>query len=477
MHRGTCRSTMESPRGYRVVPSSSTPDTDSKKWSMKEEITETTPSPHLLDHGYGATPQSQIISSAIPSSAPTVKRKLNMDTQHVVVPIKPEFKAPQPKKQRKSSPTKKNTRYDTSLGLLTKRFRQLLEVSSNGVVDLNKASKELGVQKRRIYDITNVLEGIGILEKKSKNNIQWKGGSKGSHAYSCLQDEVRALEDRENKLDQLIKSAETELHKLSKNRRYGYVTYQDLRSIGRYKHKTVMAIKAPPDSQLIVPQDHDDGYKMQMKSETDEIEVFLCPEHFSPPKPKQIPPMDPLLKDIKDIKLSPGLLSIATPPVPLFDSPTPQHKPVSSEICRNLSFSKESGYHPNNSKSLTFGNSSNSPCKSEDSISSDIDSLTMSPGPLRSYIDGFMPTSSSTNILDSCTMPSTRKLKTMLINESEDLGPLDGRLSIDSDDHSSTGMDPILCQEPFLPLEPLSHSEYNFSLDACEGIADLFDLF
>ena len=30
------------------------------------------------------------------------------------------------------------------------------------------------MQKRRIYDITNVLEGIGLIEKKSKNNIQWK---------------------------------------------------------------------------------------------------------------------------------------------------------------------------------------------------------------------------------------------------------------------------------------------------------------
>jgi len=30
------------------------------------------------------------------------------------------------------------------------------------------------VQKRRIYDITNVLEGIGLIEKKLKNRIQWK---------------------------------------------------------------------------------------------------------------------------------------------------------------------------------------------------------------------------------------------------------------------------------------------------------------
>ena len=29
-------------------------------------------------------------------------------------------------------------------------------------------------QKRRLYDITNVLEGIGLIEKKTKNMIQWK---------------------------------------------------------------------------------------------------------------------------------------------------------------------------------------------------------------------------------------------------------------------------------------------------------------
>ena len=29
-------------------------------------------------------------------------------------------------------------------------------------------------QKRRIYDITNVLEGIGLIEKETKNTIRWK---------------------------------------------------------------------------------------------------------------------------------------------------------------------------------------------------------------------------------------------------------------------------------------------------------------
>lgn len=33
----------------------------------------------------------------------------------------------------------------------------------------------LNVQKRRIYDITNVLEGIGLIQKECKNNIKWSG--------------------------------------------------------------------------------------------------------------------------------------------------------------------------------------------------------------------------------------------------------------------------------------------------------------
>jgi hypothetical protein len=48
------------------------------------------------------------------------------------------------------------------------------------------------VQKRRIYDITNVLEGVGLIEKKSKNNIIWKpamptGGTEDSADQATLE--------------------------------------------------------------------------------------------------------------------------------------------------------------------------------------------------------------------------------------------------------------------------------------------------
>ena len=62
-------------------------------------------------------------------------------------------------------------RYDSSLGLLTKKFIDLLNAAPEGRLDLNKAVEVLNVQKRRIYDITNVLEGIGIIVKSCKNTV------------------------------------------------------------------------------------------------------------------------------------------------------------------------------------------------------------------------------------------------------------------------------------------------------------------
>jgi transcription factor E2F3 len=49
----------------------------------------------------------------------------------------------------------------------------------------------LGIQKRRIYDITNVLEGIGYIEKLGKNLMKWVGGIEGGE----LERNVSRLEE------------------------------------------------------------------------------------------------------------------------------------------------------------------------------------------------------------------------------------------------------------------------------------------
>lgn len=71
----------------------------------------------------------------------------------------------------------RRARIENSLGELTRKFILLIRDSKDNMsVDLNEAATQLKVQKRRIYDITNVLEGIGLIKKVIKNKMHWRGG-------------------------------------------------------------------------------------------------------------------------------------------------------------------------------------------------------------------------------------------------------------------------------------------------------------
>ncbi|KTF98393.1 hypothetical protein cypCar_00024051 [Cyprinus carpio] len=191
----------------------------------------------------------------------------------------PEFRTPKGKGNsayaRAPSPKSERTRYDTSLGLLTKKFVGLLSESADGVLDLNWATEVLEVQKRRIYDITNVLEGVQLIRKKSKNNIQWlvsgvfEGSSSNSEKTSTLKKELSELDRQEKALDDLIQSSSTRLR---------YVTYQDIRTISSLKDQTVIAVKAPSETKLEVPEASEGLLQIYLKSKNGPIEVYLCPD-------------------------------------------------------------------------------------------------------------------------------------------------------------------------------------------------------
>lgn len=210
------------------------------------------------------------------------------------------------------SPTEK-TRYDTSLGLLTKKFVDLLAQSSDGVLDLNIAAETLQVQKRRLYDITNVLEGIHLIKKKSKNNIQWMGCSllevEGALSQrQRLTAEVTALEEEEHRLEQQIQRCTSEMRHISEsasNQKYAYVTYQDIKEIGNLEDQTVVVIKAPIDTKLEVP-DPDESLSIHLTSTKGPIDVLLCQdEDLDPRSPIKNSSMDingnsPFLKVLQD---------------------------------------------------------------------------------------------------------------------------------------------------------------------------------
>ncbi|XP_034733369.1 transcription factor E2F1 [Etheostoma cragini] len=221
---------------------------------------------------------------------PPVKRKLDLDSDHQYVSTtRPSIgQAPPstPAPPRVPRTTTEKSRYDTSLNLTTKRFLDLLSQSADGVVDLNWASQVLEVQKRRIYDITNVLEGIQLISKKSKNNIQWLGNRVDAALvtrHKELQREVCDLTEAEEQLDELLSKCNLQLRLLTEdpqNKKLGYVRCQDLRNSFDSPDQLVMVIQAPPETQMQVSEPSQ-GYQVSLKSTRGPIDVFLCPEDSS----------------------------------------------------------------------------------------------------------------------------------------------------------------------------------------------------
>jgi hypothetical protein len=169
-------------------------------------------------------------------------------------------------------------------------------ILQGGEMDLNATAKILDVAKRRIYDITNVLEGIGLLEKCSKNTIKWKGsGKKLEPEHEAEQHElmtrIKALRETDRALDAHIVQtyAAIEEHaSVEGNKDLIYVTAEETQQSTRYCTKTMIAIQAPTQTVLEVPDpdEQNDGhrrYHVYMKSTNGPIKTHVLNSDHSTP--------------------------------------------------------------------------------------------------------------------------------------------------------------------------------------------------
>ncbi|KAM9323474.1 transcription factor E2F5 [Pholidichthys leucotaenia] len=179
-------------------------------------------------------------------------------------------------------------RHAKSLGILTMKFVSLLQEAKDGVLDLKVAADSLAVkQKRRIYDITNVLEGVGLIEKKNKNIIQWRGENNGSlteevvEQVNVLKAQIAELEAQEKEVDNQKACLEENIKLLNQDpitTTYKYVTHEDI--CGAFRGDTLLAVLAPAGTQLEVPrpemgQSGQKKYQVNLRSHSAPIQVML----------------------------------------------------------------------------------------------------------------------------------------------------------------------------------------------------------
>lgn len=196
----------------------------------------------------------------------------------------------------RGNPVGPTSRFDSSLKLLTKKFIELLNSTHGKGLDLNSAVRVMGVQKRRIYDITNVLEGIGMLVKSGQSDIRYSRDIGAAYHPSSEQEEavpdsadhsdedegllayqiecLTAMSDKlrlqEEKLQEMMK----ELVSHDVNTMRLYVTDADVSFLPMVNAgDQILTILAPHGTSIEV-DDGNDNKVVHVSSERDELEIY-----------------------------------------------------------------------------------------------------------------------------------------------------------------------------------------------------------
>ncbi|XP_051546011.1 transcription factor E2F4 isoform X2 [Myxocyprinus asiaticus] len=407
------------------------------------------------------------------------------------------------------------SRHEKSLGLLTTKFVTLLQEAKDGVLDLKAAADTLAVrQKRRIYDITNVLEGIGLIEKKSKNSIQWKGVGPGCNTREIadklidLKLELEDLDRREHELDQQRVWVQQSIKNVtddSLNSPLAYVTHQDLCNC--FKGDTLLAIRAPSGTQLEVPVPESvtfrpaasivldvqqvpsqnirhkscpnrprepncncehtlsqgngqKKYQIHLKSSMGPIEVLLVNKDPSSSSPVvlPVPPPDDMLQGLS----TPASATSAA------DTPTKQaanSTPSPASTCQS----------PTTTPNTTTASAA--------AIATDISSTTTSDATANlSSSVGSQQLQSSASLDNSSSLPDSSTLFEPIKTDPSELLDFPKELSemFDPKDISTDLLEELMSSEVFSPLLRLSpppgDHDYIYNLDETEGLCDLFDV-
>ncbi|XP_047218454.1 transcription factor E2F4-like [Girardinichthys multiradiatus] len=203
-------------------------------------------------------------------------------------------------------------RMSRSLNLLTKRFVRLLQESKHGELDLRHAFRALAVKQiRRIYDITNVLEGIGLIVKISKCHVKWVGTPHDKRLIK-LKSELEDLRCKEFMLDRQRILAEESIRNHTEDcKNLTYVTNEDICNC--FSGHILLAVQAPPGTQLDVPipkacvcivlqvQNCPAKYQIYLKSIRGPIDVVLLNKRTdsSAPVVLPVPPPEEILQCAK----------------------------------------------------------------------------------------------------------------------------------------------------------------------------------
>lgn len=157
---------------------------------------------------------------------------------------------------------------------LTRGFISMLQESNGSEVELVTAEKALGASKRRLYDVTNVLAGIGLIERCGKSKVRWVGQPTVIDDNSIN----NILMEREREIDRLTQTVDEQLKDLSQSelfREKAWVSEEDIRKLDPDGSTTLFALQGPQSMTIQIVDQESGTHHMICK--TDDGQIIMTP--------------------------------------------------------------------------------------------------------------------------------------------------------------------------------------------------------
>ncbi|OIR56136.1 MAG: E2F/DP transcription factor [Amphiamblys sp. WSBS2006] len=146
-----------------------------------------------------------------------------------------------------------------TLDSLSERFIELLLSYADRTMKIADAATVLGVQRRRLYDVTNVLEGAGVIRKIGNVSVVLCCGSgerERRPGRARSEGRLGELIDVETEYDRTLaalrESVSNELERIDTESML-YVTRDEIQREFSPEEETVLVVKAPRGSSMDIP--------------------------------------------------------------------------------------------------------------------------------------------------------------------------------------------------------------------------------
>jgi hypothetical protein len=167
-----------------------------------------------------------------------------------------------------------------SLVSLTQGFMRIISEAENTEVDLATIESTLQTTKRRLYDVINVLAGVGIGQRTGKSRVRLVSARPADTSASAEQLE------HERELDRLIGVVDAELADLSNSelfKRCAWLDRQDVEACEPDSGVALFALHGPSSMSI---EDHDDENDAENRT-------IICKVESPQDEPIQLEPIRP----------------------------------------------------------------------------------------------------------------------------------------------------------------------------------------